>query len=64
MIVCTCDACGRVTESWTTLRIELPGSMTFSEHREICLDCQKTVRNKAQAFIDEITVTEREVNDE
>ena len=63
MIVCTCDACGKVTDSWTTLRVELPGVTNFSAHREICLECQKTVRAKAQAFIDEITVTEPEKND-
>ena len=44
LIVCTCDHCGKVVESWTTFRIELPGISSLSEHREICLDCQKIVK--------------------
>lgn len=63
MIVCTCDACGRVVENWTTLRVEMPGQTTLSEHREICYDCQKSVKQKAEAFLDSITVTNIE-NDE
>ena len=57
MIVCTCDTCGRVVENWTTLRLELPGTAMLSEHREICYDCQKSVKQKAEAFLDSITVT-------
>ena len=58
MIVCTCDACGRVVDNWSTLRVELNGmNSNLNEHREICPDCQKEVKNKAIAFLDSITVT-------
>jgi len=55
MIVCTCDTCGRVVENWQTLRIDMGGQL--SEHREVCLDCQKGVKQQCLAFLDSITVT-------
>lgn len=57
MIVCTCDHCGKVTEKWTTLRIDFVGSQVVQEHREICLDCQAEIREKVLNLLDEITIT-------
>ena len=38
MIVCTCDHCGRVVDTWNTLNITLRGN---NWQREICNDCYK-----------------------
>ena len=57
MIVCTCDTCGRVVESWNTLNINIRGDIWS---REVCNDCYKGIKNKLEKFIDEITVTNLE----
>ena len=61
MIVCTCDTCGRVVENWTTLRVDMGGQL--NEHREVCIDCQKSIKQKVLTFLDSITVTNKS-NDE
>lgn len=63
MIVCTCDTCGRVVDSWTTLRVDMGGQISVAEHREVCYDCQKNIRQQALAFLDSITVTNIDNND-
>ena len=57
MIQCTCDACGRIVPQWSTLNLNMRSE---GWNREICNDCYKTVLAKAQAFIDDITVTQRD----
>lgn len=54
MIVCTCDACGKVVERWNRLTVNF---VELNEGREICNDCRKAVQDKFQALLDEITVT-------
>ena len=54
MIVCTCDHCGKVVESWNTLNVAL---RSVNMQREICNDCYKDVVTKLNNFIDSITVT-------
>ena len=54
MIVCTCDACGRVVEMWSTLNVNLND---LNERREICNDCKKGVQKKFMDLLNEITVT-------
>lgn len=64
MIVCTCDTCGRVVDNWTTLRIDMGGQNSLSEHREVCYDCQKNVKQQTLTFLDSITVTNINNNDQ
>lgn len=59
MIVCTCDTCGRVVETWNTLNVNLRGEMW---KKEVCNDCYKGVKSKIDTFIDSITVTNPEGN--
>jgi len=62
MIVCTCDICGRVVDTWSTLNINFRGD---TWKREVCNDCYKGTKDKINTFIDSITVTnpEEKVND-
>ncbi len=53
MIVCTCDHCGQVTESWSTLNINFRGD---TWQKEICGACQSEIKRDIDAFIKEITI--------
>ena len=59
MIVCTCDTCGRVVESWNTLNINLRSDMW---QYQICNDCCKNIKNKIDILIDNIIVTNNKGN--
>ena len=61
MIVCTCDTCGRVVENWNTLNVTI---RMDGWKREVCNDCYKGIKDKLNSFIDEITVTPINENDE
>lgn len=55
MIVCTCDSCGKVTERWFTLNVNFD---SLYGQKEICPDCLKSVREKAQVFLDQFDANE------
>ena len=49
MIVCTCDVCGKETDTWITLNINFSSD---SYRKDICPSCKITAKKALELYLD------------